>query len=57
MDHWATASGARYMFSSNKYLEDFAHPAVDPLQRNLLFMVQLSAGNRRNGKHSSRPDC
>ena len=30
------------MFSSNKYLEVFAHPAVDPPQRNLLFTVLSS---------------
>ena len=54
MDHWATAPGTRYMFSSNKYLEAFAHPAVDPPQRNLLFTVLSSTGNIKNGKRSSR---
>ena len=40
MDHWATAPGARYMFSSKTYLEVFAHPEVDP--PNLLFTVRSS---------------
>ena len=55
MDHWATAPGTRYMFSSNKYLEVFAHPAVYPPQRNLLFTVLSSPAIARteNAVHVS----